>query len=311
MPDLHRRGDDRQLGLSSFVLASPFGDEDLATFSTVGGLGYDLVEVCVEDVSRLTPARVKDAADRAGLALSIGGAFGPTRDLSHESVGGRRAGLEYLLECIVFAGAVGASVVSGPMYSAVGKARSLPPEERARQRSWAVDGLRVAADVAREYGVALAIEPLNRFETDLVNTVEQGVELCELIDRDNVGLVLDTFHMNIEEKDIPAAIRAAGPLIINFQASENDRGTCGSGHLPWREILATLAEADYRGPVVVESFRPDIAEIARAVSLWRPVAPSMDELARESLSFLRDESRRVSDQIGDDRDNAGIVKKLR
>lgn len=296
MSDLSYGDDDRQIGLSSFVLASPFSDKDLATFSVVRDMGYNLVEVCVEDLSRLTPARVRDAADLAGLALSIGGAFGPTRDLSHESVGGRRAGLDYLLECIGFAGAVGASVVSGPMYSAVGKARSLPPEERARQRSWAVDGMRVAADVAGQHGVSLAVEPLNRFETDLVNTVEQGVELCELIDRDNVGLVLDTFHMNIEEKDMPTAIRAAGPLILNFQASENDRGTCGSGHLPWRAILTTLAEVDYRGPVVVESFRPDIAEIARAVSLWRPVARSMDELARESLSFLRAESRCVSDE---------------
>lgn len=293
MPESHS-GAERQLGLSSFVLASPFSDEDLATFPTVRKLGYELVEVCVEDATRLTPARVRDAADRAGLALSIGGVFGPERDLSHDSASGRRAGLRYLLECIAIASAVQARVVSGPMYSAVGKARSLPPEERAKQRAWAVDGLRAAADVASEHGIKLAIEPLNRFETDLVNTVEQGIELCGLIDRNNVGLVLDTFHMNIEEKDIPAAIRAAGPRIMNFQASENDRGTCGSGHLPWREILTTLAQVEYRGPVVVESFRSDITEIARAVSLWRPVAPSMEELARESLSFLRHESRRAS-----------------
>lgn len=290
MPDPHD-GSARRLGLSSFVLASPFGDGDVATFPAVRQLGYDLVEICIEDVARLTPAHVKDAADRAGLALSIGGAFGPAQDISHESESGRRAGLDYLLDCIGFAAAVGARVVSGPMYSAAGKARMLPPAERARQRGWAVDGLRIAADFGQENGVSLAIEPLNRFETDLVNTVEQGIELCRLIDRANVGLVLDTFHMNIEEKDIPGAIRAAGPRVKSFQASENDRGICGSGHLPWNDIFITLEEVDYRGPIIVESFRPDIAEIAASVSLWRPVAHTMEDLASESIRFLRAESR--------------------
>lgn len=278
---------ERLVGLSSFVLASPFGDDDVATFPKVRDMGYDLVELCIEDLSILTPARVLDAADRAGLALAVGGAFGPTRDLSHETEAGRAAGLSYLCGCISFASAVGAPVVSGPMYSAVGKARPLPPEARATQRQWAIDGLRTAADFGQERGVSLAIEGLNRFETDMINTVEQGIALCRSIDRANVGLALDTFHMNIEEKDIEAAIRAAGPLIRNVQVSENDRGACGSGHLSWSGIFAALEDVAYTGPLVVESFRDDIVEIARAVSLWRPVANSMDDLARDSIAFLR------------------------
>ncbi len=109
--------------------------------------------------------------------------------------------------------------------------------------------------------MSLAIEALNRFETDLVNTVEQGIELCASIDRPNVGLALDTFHMNIEEKDIGAAIRAAAPLIRNVQVSENDRGACGSGHVPWSTIFDTLDDIGYVGPLVVESFRDDVVEI--------------------------------------------------
>ena len=285
--DQARQMVERQAGLSSFVLASPFGDDDLGTFSTVREMGYDLVEVCVEDLSVLTPSRVRDAADRAGLALSVGGAFGPTRDVSHATKDGRARGLDYLCGCIDFAAAIGATIVSGPMYSAVGKARAMSAPARARQRQWAVDALRIAADFAQDRGVSLAIEALNRFETDLVNTVEQGIDLCASIDRPNVGLALDTFHLNIEEKDIGAAIRAAAPLIRNVQVSENDRGACGSGHVPWSTIFDTLDDIGYAGPLVVESFRDDVVEIARAVSLWRPVANSMDDLARDSLAFLR------------------------
>lgn len=270
------------------MLASPFGDEDLPIFSRVRQMGYDMVELCIEDPTRLTAARVKDAAEEAGLALTIGGAFGEYRDLSHEAPERRRAGLDYLLECVSFAAAVEASTVSGPMYSAAGKARMLPPEDRALQRRWAVEGIQIAADRAGEEGIVLAIEPLNRFESDLVNTVDQGLEICALIARDNVGLALDTFHMNIEEKRVGEAIRAAGPFLRSFQASENDRGAPGSGHIVWSEVFSALRDIDYGGPIIVESFRSDAAEIAAAVFLWRPAAPSMDNLARESYRFVRE-----------------------
>ncbi|MDV7085964.1 sugar phosphate isomerase/epimerase [Rhodococcus sp. IEGM 248] len=282
MPDL-------ALGLSSFILASPFTDADMPLFDHVADMGYDLFEVCIEDPAALSAELLAEASQRTGLPISICGAFGPDRDVSHESPANRRAGIEYLEHCIDVAAAVGSPHVAGPMYSATGKARLLPPDERARQRNWAAESLREVADYAAARGVTLAIEPLNRFETDLVNTVDQGLELCELIDRENVGLMLDTFHMNIEEKSIGQAIRAAGEKVFHFQVSENDRGTPGSGHVPWHETFDALREIDYRGSIVVESFLPTVAEIARAVSLWRPVAPSMDALAREGLAFLRKE----------------------
>ena len=119
-----------RIGLSTFVLASPFSDSDLPLFTYVRDIGYDLVEIGLEDLSRLTPSRVRESADEAGLAVSIGGAFGDRRDLSHESAEIRRAGMDYLFACISFAAEVGAHIVSGPMYSAVGKARMLPDAER-------------------------------------------------------------------------------------------------------------------------------------------------------------------------------------
>ncbi|MDQ0801356.1 sugar phosphate isomerase/epimerase family protein [Arthrobacter sp. SLBN-112] len=278
-----------EFGVSTFILVSPFTDQDVDQFDVAKEMGYDLIEVCIEDPAVVSAEALKKASERTGLPVSICGAFGPDRDVSHEDPQKRRQGIDYLKLCVDIAQAVGSPHVAGPMYSATGKARLLPTDERRQQRQWAADSLREVADYAAERGVTLAIEPLNRFETDLVNTVEQGLELCELIGRENVGLMLDTFHMNIEEKHIGEAITAAGDKVFHFQVSENDRGTPGSGHVPWSETFAALESIGYQGSIVVESFLPTVEEIAKAVSLWRPVAPSMDALARDGLTFLRRE----------------------
>ncbi|MBP2366824.1 sugar phosphate isomerase/epimerase family protein [Pseudonocardia parietis] len=277
----------RPLGLSTFLLASPFSDEDARlAFEEVAALGYDVVEVCVEDPGRLSAPALTEAARATGLDVGVCGAFGPERDLSHDDPRQRRQGVDYLRGCIDLAAAVGSPHVAGPMYASTGKARMLPPDERAQQFRWAAESIREAADHAGERGVTLAIEPLNRFETDLVNTVERGLELCAATGRDNVGLLLDTFHMNIEEKHLGAAVRLAGDRVFHVQVAENDRGTPGSGHVPWAEFFTALDDIGYRGQVVVESFLPTVAEIARAVSLWRPVADSPQALARDAIAFL-------------------------
>ncbi|GIE95933.1 sugar phosphate isomerase/epimerase family protein [Paractinoplanes rishiriensis] len=275
------------LGLSTFVLASPFSDADLGLFGKVKSFGYEQVEVCIEDPGRLTASAVAKAAAEEGLSVLVCGAFGPDRDISHEDEHRRRGGTGYLRHCVDFAAAVGGSLVSGPMYAPTGQARLLDGGARAAQWARATESLAQVAEHARTANVRLAVEPLNRFETDLVNTVEQGVRLCADVGADNVGLLLDTFHMNIEEKSLPAAITTAGPRVFHFQASENDRGTPGSGHIAWEEVVAALRGIDYAGSVVVESFLPTVQEIARAVSLWRPVAESMDALAADSVRFLR------------------------
>ena len=275
------------LGLSTFVLASPFSDADLGLFGKVKSFGYEQVEVCIEDPGRLTASAVAKAAAEEGLSVLVCGAFGPDRDISHEDEQRRRGGTGYLRHCVDFAAAVGSTLVSGPMYAPTGQARLLDAGARAAQWARATQSLAQVAEHARAANVRLAVEPLNRFETDLVNTVEQGIRLCADVGADNVGLLQDTFHMNIEEKSLPAAITTAGPRVFHFQASENDRGTPGSGHIAWEEVVAALRGIDYAGSVVVESFLPTVQEIARAVSLWRPVADSMDALAADSVRFLR------------------------
>jgi D-psicose/D-tagatose/L-ribulose 3-epimerase len=276
-----------RLGASTFIWTSPFGDDKLGLCEHVAGLGFDTIEICIEDPALVDPEAVSRAAADAGVGVLVCGAFGPDRDISHEDAEVRAGAARYLETCVDIAAAVGSPLVSGPMYSATGKTRLASDEERRRQWELAIEGLRGVADYAAERGVTLAIEPLNRFETDLVNTVEQGVALCRDIDRSNAGLLLDTFHMNIEEKDIAAALRSAGPHLKHVHACENDRGAPGSGHVEWDAVFAALADLGYDGEVVIESFTPEIREIARAVSLWRPVAPDGDTLAREGLAFLR------------------------
>jgi D-psicose/D-tagatose/L-ribulose 3-epimerase len=279
-----------QFGASTFIWESPFGDDKLHLAQHVANLGFDTLEICIENPARVSANAVRRAAVEAGVSIAVCGAFGPDRDVSHEEPERRRLGIDYLISCIDLAAAVGAPDVIGPMYSVTGKTRLLADAEREQQRMWAADSLREVGEYAAARGVGLAMEPLNRFETDLVNTVQQGLDLCERIGLDNVGLLLDTFHMNIEEKSIPDAIVAAGPRLRHFHACENDRGAPGSGHVAWDGVFAALKETGYDGLVVIESFTPEIQEIARAVSTWRPVAQSGDALAREGVAFLKQQA---------------------
>ena len=276
-----------RFGASTFIWASPFGDDALYLAQHVADLGFDTLEICIEDPARVTAAAVRRAATAAGVTISVCGAFGPDRDVSHDDPAWRQRGVDYLKSCIDLAAEVGSPNVIGPMYSATGTTRLLPEAQREDQRRWAAEGLRAAGEYALERGFGLAIEPLNRFETDLINTVAQGLDLCTRIGLDNVGLLLDTFHMNIEERSIPAALRSVGTYLRHFHACENDRGAPGSGHVDWVGVFGALRAIGYDGDVAIESFTPEIQEIARAVSTWRPVAESGDQLARDGLAFLQ------------------------
>jgi D-psicose/D-tagatose/L-ribulose 3-epimerase len=274
-------------GASTFIWASPFSNRTLELIDRAKAIGFDLLEICVENPDTIDVPAIRAKAAQADIGVTICGAFGPSRNLSAEDDAVRSAGLDYLERCIDFAKGLGSPFVSGPMYCAVGATQLL--DKKAREKQWdrAVGSLRVAAAYAKDRGIKLAIEPLNRFETDLINTVDQGLKLVDDIGAPNVGLLLDTFHMNIEEKDIPSAIGRAAGRIVEFHASSNDRGTPGEDHLPWPRIARALKGADYGGPIVIEAFTPEIREIAKAVSIWRPLARSQDALATDGLRNLR------------------------
>jgi D-psicose/D-tagatose/L-ribulose 3-epimerase len=277
-----------QYGASTYIWASPFSDDNVGELAQrVAALGFDVLEICLENPAIVTADVVNAAAAAAGVSVSVCGAFGPDRDVSHEDPEVRSGARDYVKGLVDLAAATGSPHVVGPMYSATGKARLLSPKERREQRQWAADSLREVGEYAGERGIALGMEPLNRFETDMINTVAQGLELCDEIGLANVGLLLDTFHMNIEETDMAAAIREADGRIVHFHACENNRGAPGAGHVPWKPVFEALQSIAYEKQVVIESFTPEIKEIARAVSTWRPVAESGNALASEGLEFLQ------------------------
>ena len=120
-----------------------------------------------------------------------------------------------------------------------------------------------------------------------MNIADQAIEIIDRVDSPGLGVLLDTFHMNLEEKSIGDAIRATGSRLSHFHACENDRGAPGSGHVPWDEVADALHAIEFEGPVVIESFTDQVVTIARAAAVWRPVAASQDALAADGGAFLR------------------------
>ncbi len=280
-----------RFGVNTFIWRSPFRtDRDLDLVDLAADLGADTFEVAVEDPDLVEARPLADALRRRGLHPVVCGAYGPGRDVGDPDPAVRTATLAYVARLVRLAAALGAGVVAGPAYGSVGLARALPEAERHAERERVVASLRVAAEDAAAHGVRLALEPLNRFETDRINTVEQGVRLCEDVGHDAVGLHLDTFHQHLEERDSGAAVRHAAEAgrLFHVHACENDRGVPGRGQVAWTSVAKALREVGYDGDVVIESFTPAVTSIAAAVCLWRPVAPDQDTIAREGLAFLRD-----------------------
>jgi D-psicose/D-tagatose/L-ribulose 3-epimerase len=278
-----------QFGASTFIWASPFSDDKIDYLvEKIKNFGFDLIELCIENPDIINPEKVRKAIVKANIDAIVCGAFGPMRDVSSKDESIQENGISYLKTCVDYAKIIGSPIVVGPMYSATGKARLLSPKKKAEQWDLGVKNLKIIADYAKERNIKLAIEPLNRFETDFINTVEQGLELVERIGYANVGLLLDVFHMNIEEKDSALAIRSAGEKLFHFHACSNDRGTPGSGQLNWESISSAIKNAGYDGAIVIESFTPEIKEIARAVSFWRPIVKDQDLLAKDGLAFLKE-----------------------
>jgi D-psicose/D-tagatose/L-ribulose 3-epimerase len=276
-----------KFGASTWLWTSPFKTETVALFSKIKRMGFDFVEIPVEDPTLIDPSVVRRALADNGLAPVICGAFGPTRDLTSDDPKLRETGLDYITRCLDIAVALGGQFLAGPMYSAVGKARLVPAEQRRIEWQRAVENLRRVAGLAADRKLRIAIEPLNRFETDLVNTSEDAMRLVREIDHPAACVMLDSFHMTIEERDLEKAVRATAGKLIHVQVSENYRGTPGTGLTPWTSFARGLAAIGYEGGVSIESFTPEIKELAGAVCFWRPMAESQDAFASDGLAFLQ------------------------
>jgi len=250
-------------------------------------MGFDAVEIAVEDPALIDGNAVKIALAKYNLKAIVCGAFGPTRDLTNEDPAIHDNCFKYIADCLNLCALWDTGFFAGPMYSAVGKARMLPPEQRKAEWDLAVKNLRKVCDMAQERGLEIALEPLNRFESDLVNTAQDVIRMIDEIDHPAAKVILDGFHMNIEEPDIEQAIKLTGDKLIHIQVAENYRGTPGTGQTNWAAYRRGLEAINYKGTVSIESFTPDNKELAQAVCIWHPLALSQDKFASEGLTFLK------------------------
>lgn len=276
-----------QYGVSTWLWTSPFTTETISLFPKIQNMGFSHVEIPVEDPSLINAPEVAKALMDSGLTAIVCGAFGPTRDLTHEDARVHQVCFEYLDRCFDLCLEWNTDFVAGPMYSAVGKARLVSDEQRKIEWDRAVHNLRIVCEKAAKNDLYIALEPLNRFETDLINRAEDVVRLVNDIDHPSARILLDSFHMTIEEPDLVKAIHTAGDKLIHVQVSENYRGVPGSGQTRWNDFKRGLEAIDYQGVISIESFTPNVQELAGAVCIWRPFAESQDQFAQEGLNFLK------------------------
>ena len=277
----------RVLGVNTWVWTSPLTDASLEQIARrAAAMGFGAIELPVESPGDWDPARAADLLAELGLDAYVVGAMGGGRNLVSASADSIAATRSYLVHCIGVAKKLGAPVVAGPFYAETGRTWRMSVDDRSAIIAELRESIAPVVDVARAAGVTLAIEPLNRYETSIVNTVEQALDVFAPHLGPALGLALDSYHLNIEEKNPNAAIRAAGTHLAHVQVCGNDRGAVGDDHTDWPGFLDALDDVSYAGPLNLESFTGDNETIATAASIWRPLAESQDALAQRTLTYL-------------------------
>lgn len=277
----------RTIAVNTWVWTSPLTDDTLEPLArTAARMGYDALELPLESIGDWDPLRARAVLDGLGMGAVVVGAMGPGRSLLARA-GDVAATQDYLRACLDAAAVLGAAVVAGPFYAPTGVTWRMDETQRAEVVGELRDNLAPLAREAAAIGVTLAVEPLNRYETSVLNTVAQSLDALAPLLGAGVGLALDTYHLNIEEKCPADAVRAAGAAIAHVQVCGSDRGAVGDDHTDWPEMLRALDDAGYRGVLGLESFTGENATIAVAASVWRPLAASQDDLAARSIAHLR------------------------
>lgn len=276
-----------RIGINTFLFTSPFTNQSTSLFKKIKRWGFDTVEIPIEDPSHIDPAHVKRELDKAGLVCgSTCMCLGPDRDL-RGTAQQQKTAMTYLKALLDQMVVLDSPTLIGPVYSAVGRADAVPPAEYKRQWKTVVKNLKTLCRYAEQRDKTIAMEPLNRFETDFINTCDQAIKMVKAVNSPALKLLLDTFHMNIEEKHQPEAIRKAGKLLAHVHACGCDRGTPGNDHIDWPGIAKALKAIGYQGDLVIESFCPDVKVVARAAAIWRQIEPTREEIATKGLKFLR------------------------
>jgi len=277
-----------KIGINTLLYAATFTDKNIKIFKKFKEMGFDGVEIALEKKGDINYKRTMDALKENGLeCCSICGLFGPDRDIRGPNKEYITNGMYYIRDCIDACVELECNLFVGPVYSAVGRANLETKEVKKEQWKSVVKNLREVCKYTEDKNVFIALEPLNRFETDFINICSDAIRLIRDVGSDNLKIHLDTFHMNIEEKGSKQAILDTGDLLFHVHASENNRGAPGTGQVHWNEIASALRTTGYDKYIVIESFTPEVKVIAKAASIWRQTEKDEYVLAEKGIKFLK------------------------
>jgi D-psicose/D-tagatose/L-ribulose 3-epimerase len=274
-------------GLHAMVLVSDWDESGAEkAIRSAAAIGYDVIEVPLFDPGATDLERTRELLRQHRLTPSVSLGLTAETDISSADLAISGAGIAQLHKVVDATALIGGTVVAGVIGSAWQK--YLEPATDAGYRN-AVSGLREVAQEARTKGVVLAIEVVNRFESNLLNTAAQALRFVEAVGEDNVGIHLDTFHMHIEEADAAAAIRACGSALRYFHVNENHRGYLNAGSIDFAPIFRALVTAQYAGTISFEAFSSATctAAIACKGAIWRSVFEDGEDVASRALDFLK------------------------
>jgi D-psicose/D-tagatose/L-ribulose 3-epimerase len=274
-----------KIGVNSFLWTANFGPEQFSILPQVKEWGFDAFEIPVFDPAKIELRAIRRELDANGLACTICAILPPGLSPIDADAAVRSRTFVHLARCVEFTAEMGANLLSGPVYAPAGY---LSGRRRTSDEwNWAVECFQGLGPVLEKNGITLAIEPLNRFETFFLNTLSDTAALCDAIGHPRIGVLLDTFHANIEEKSIPDGCRMLGPRLRHVHACENDRGIPGTGHVDFPGIVKALRETGYDGYLTIESFGFNLPEMSASAAIWRDLAPSPDAIALEGARYLR------------------------
>ncbi|AFY61242.1 sugar phosphate isomerase/epimerase [Synechococcus sp. PCC 6312] len=274
-----------RFGVHSFIWKQEFFGNESYIFEQAQAWGFDGVEISTHYFADISPDTIKAYRDRYGIEITLCTSMPTGLSLTSDDPECWQKSVQYVKDAITFAQACDITQLSGPLIHPVSylTGKPLQPEETPRLHQ----ALTQIADALSQTNIKLAIEPLNRFQGYALNTVAQGLELLNHIGSPQLGLLLDLFHMNIEEKDIVKAFLAAGDKCFHVHACACDRGIPGSDTMPWPGLFQALDTLNFNGWIVIESFNREDQALATAARVWRPLADSSEQIARDGLQFLQ------------------------
>jgi D-psicose/D-tagatose/L-ribulose 3-epimerase len=291
------------VGIHFGYWAKSWSMDPLPLVEKVRKLGFDILEVNAPAVTRMSNAdrdALKGAATEAGLGLTYSIGMSADMDLVSEDAATRRKGTSFLQDVARAMKYMSGTVMAGINYSSWPR-KLLPGEDKEVLTDRAVEGVREAIKAAEDCGVLFCVEVVNRFEQFIMNTAAEGIAFAKRVGSPNCKILLDTFHMNIEEDSLGGSIVEAGSWLGHFHLGEPNRRPPGRGRMPWPEILGALREINYQGAVVMEPFLVPGGEVGRDISVYRDLLGSanLDDEAARSVEFVRSEQKKCLEQIPD------------